>query len=757
MAGNPLTWNNVNSQVDSYAGAGAVALQAMANAGKTWQDAFTNLGDMYKDVQQDRVNRYLASMYDPNNPLAYNQAINNAISMAGGTGAEFIGKLNNEYRSALNDQIDQDNKRIELDRAKEVQNAIDRAIADANISEAKKANAAMEALNIRSDARTYGDVDPLLNSASQRALQGAKAAQARAATQKLEQEALMQQWRWPTAQMMFNMMGDVDTNTEEGKRVWAGIVKEVIPQFAKVHGISESMAAGIMMGTLKDVQDMKSMGFMPDADAPTKFNLTGSIIDAYGNEADVSVPIDLSKVFEIPEANQAAQQVLASGGTQQQAIQAAQQVAQQVSLQVPTFAKQATAAQQPITPSTFMQAASNKPAVNGLLQNYQSVANTPERKQKTIQEKNQDFLKDTENKVLNPTSILAWTLPIEIQQRNLNDNFLRAQAKQGKDLEQIQLEQEIKKGLPKTERKKLEVSQDLENVTKDYNNIYSAYLELNNAYANLAVDPSSQAKVNAALTRSKAAIGTLRSDVNALTRNSLEAQGGNVNKLVAETTQNVVADVYGFTDTTTESNFSMVPGNDGKPITNDELLSTGSKELIERLTQTKELSETEKETAIDTFDNLANTFYHTLAVNPTNGWDEKADAASKKLALACIAAGIETNSSFKRYLGADTHDYLDSVVYEQADLVLKALNDPNSQIKENLGKFAQLNQQLGMGQQFHDEIRRTSNAAYNAQLNANQYGATPGAVLYQRYLKNSSDRARTNAINNNNTILGTIR
>lgn len=757
MSSNPLTWNNVNSQVDSYAGAGAVALQAMANAGKTWQDAFTNLGDMYKDVQQDRVNRYLASMYDPNNPLAYNQAINNAISMAGGTGAEFIGKLNNEQRFALNTQIDADNKRIELERAREAQNAIDRAIADANISEARKANAAMEALNIRTDARTYGDIDPLLNNASQRALQGAKAAQARAATQKLEQEALMQQWRWPTAQMMYNMMGDVDTNTEEGKKVWAGIVKEVIPQFAKVHGISESMAAGIMMGTLKDVQDMKSMGFMPDADAPTKFNLTGSIIDAYGNETDVSVPIDLDKVFAIPEAKQAAQQVMASGGTEQQAVQAAQQVAQQVTFQVPTFAKQATAPQQPITPSAFLQAAANKPTIKGLSQNYQSVANTPENKQKSIEQKNREFLEDTKNDVIDPTSILAYTLPLATQQANLDTNFFRAHAKLGKDLEQVQLEQEIKRGLPKTERKKLEVSQDLENVTKDYNNIYSAYLELNNAYANLAVDPSSQAKVNAALTRSKAAIGTLRSHVNDLTRNSLEAQGGNVNKLVAETTQNVVADVYGFTDTTTESNFSMIPGTDGKPITDDELLSTNSKELIDRLSKTKELSNTEKVTAADTLDNLANTFYHTLAINPTNGWDRKADIASKKLALACVVAGIETNSSFTRFFGADNHDYLDSVVYEQADLILKALNDPKSQLKENLGKFAQLNQQLGMGQQYHDEIRRTSNAAYNAQLNANQYGATPGAVLYQRYLKNSSDRARTNAINNNNAILGTIR
>ena len=929
-----LEWKDVSSQLGDYSNAGAVAIDATQYAGTAIKDAMTELAKLYQDKKQSDALQYLSAMRDPNNPLEFNKYIDQAIGASTGVGSEFLQYLGGDYRNLQGALLDAENLRIQKEKGKEAQNAVDRALADANIAGVKRANAALEALNLRTDARTYGDVDPLLNSASQRAVQGARAAQIRAKLAEQERAQLQQDMRYPVAMMYLNYAGDVSSDTPEGKATWANIHKALIPQIAQRYGITETMAYNIAMQGQKDAEAMRVSGFRPVPDSPLQMTLTGSTLDLYGNEGTFNIPIDARAAFQVPQARAAAQQVVAQGGTPEQAAQVAIQTAQQVKAkeqaeqviqehiqaqQAQQAVQQAQAAQavqqaqtqsavqtqvaQPVQPvqlvqtpqqvaaqqvaqeqavqevdnaakqaiamkqqgiplmsainssrtalpqirtprdylasaeatqgivpmplktaqteptaetvdSTIEQAlpAQKKTVLNdretarveaqiqdlvaeqpeifraGLEDYYRKVyiegedpdkaffksdkyPSLPEKRDYSeipydqLSQKNQEYLRLTEGKSLDPTSPLAiftysplfnsnysnvgaWSNNVMIEEN-------RAKAKRNEDLDEKYL-QEAEKYLPPEERKQLKLTRGQERVKASYDNLLITSSELNNSIANAEVDPQSQAKLGASFTRAKAAYGDMRKEVESLTRNTLEAQGGNPNKNVTEVLQNVVAKTAGYTNTTTDSRFSMVPGADGKPITEEELLNIDDKELINRWTKDKELSDDEMFLVSQKFKDLTNRFYKELALNPVNGWDNKALIGAKKLALACIDAGTEVNGSFKRFFWADNHDYLEAATDEQANLIINALNDPRAQLKQNLLTFAQVNAQIAKSQSYYEAMRNAADAAYNAQVQASIHGATPGAAAYVQETKNTYNRARTNFINANNSILGLI-
>lgn len=975
-----LEWKNVSSQLGDYSNAGAVAIDATQYAGTALKDAMLGLAKLYQDKKQTDALQYLSSVRDPNNPTQFTKYIDQTIGASTGVGADFLKYLGDDYRNLQGALLDAENLRIQKEAGKEAQNAVDRAIADANVAGVKRANAALEALNLRSDARTYGDVDPLLNSASQRAVQGARAAQVRAQTAQLERAQLLQDIQYAVNRAALNAVGDVPLDTQEGRATWAQWETSMIPQIARIPGVSESMAYASLMQARKDVTDMKANGYRAIPDSPLKYDLTGSTFDLYGNETPFSVPIDTTTAFQVPQARAAAQQVLAQGGTPEQAAQVAvqtaqqvkaqeqaeqviqeqiqaqqaqqvvqqaqaaqqvqqasaqqavqQQVAQQVATQqaaqeVDNAAKQAIARQQTGTPlmsainssratlpqvpvpvslapeqltkvvqgrgsvtpktaqtepvtktvdSTIEQAlpaqkktvlsdretarveaqiqdlvaeqpeifragledyyrkvyiegedpdkagqqlrkkfekidydgklpggftafadkviedSKKSPFIRSLMDDFsffdtitspfttvsQALLNSgkypslPERDYSEVpydqlSQKNKDFLRNTEGKSLDSTSPLAMFALSNLPSANgffdagaLANNLVteerRAQAKRNEDLDE-KTYQEAEKYLPPEERKQLELTRGQERVKNSYGNLLITSSELNNSIANAAVDPQSQAKLSASFTRAKAAYGDIRKNVDAFTRNTIEAQGGNPNKNVVEVLTNVIADTSGFTNTTTESTFSMVPGADGKPITEEELLNIGDKDLINRWAKDKEFSDDEIFLMTQKFEDLTKRFYKDLAVNPTNGWDKKAFAGAKKLALACIDAATETNGSFKRFFWADNHDYLGAVADEQANLILNALNDPKTQLKENLIKFSQVNAQIAKSQSYYEAMRKAADAAYNAQVQAQIHGATPGATVYVQETKKAYDRARKNFMDTNNSILGLI-
>lgn len=908
-----LEWKNVSSQLGDYSNAGAVAIDATQYAGTALKDAMLGLAKLYQDKKQSDALQYLSSVRDPNNPLEFNKYIDQTIGVSTGVGADFLKYLGDDYRNLQGALLDAENLRIQKEAGKEAQNAVDRALADANVAGVRRANAALEALNLRSDARTYGDVDPLLNSAAQRAVQGARAAQVRAQTAQLERTQLQQDMQYAVDMATLNAVGDVPLDTPEGRATWAQWERTFVPQIAKARGVSESMAYAMIQQSRKNVPNMVANGYRATPDSPLQFNLTGSTFDLYGNETPFSVPIDARAAFQIPEARAAAQKVVAQGGTSEQAAQVAiqtaqqvkakeqaeqliqeqaqaqqaqavqtqavqqaqaQQVAQQVATQeaaqeVDNATKQAIAAQQQITPrkplaSSYqdpiaLRTTPSAPVVTTLLdlaiqqipQNvntpripiassvrdpmtqqsapstaiastlqdletqqgvpYTAVADTlrdsvtprpaqiepvaktvdstigqalpaqigpssavsksgpsalpPEVPYEQLSQKNKDYLRLTEGKSIDPTSPLAMFAYSPLFNGNyfnvgaaLNNLVIeerRAQAKRNEDLDEKYL-QEAEKYLPPEQRKQLELTRGQERVKNSYNNLLITSSELNNSIANAAVDPQSQAKLSASFTRAKAAYGDMRKEVESFTRNTIEAQRGNPNKNVVEVLTNVIADTSGFTNTTTESTFSMVPGADGKSITEEELLNIGDKDLINRWAKDKEFSDDEMFLMTQKFKDLTKRFYKELALNPVNGWDKKAFAGAKKLALACIDAATETNGSFKRFFWANNHDYLGAVADEQANLISNALNDPKTQLKENLIKFSQVNAQIAKSQSYYDAMRKAADAAYNAQVQAQIRGATPGVTVYVQETKKAYDRARKNFMDTNNSILGLI-
>ena len=930
-----LEWKDVSSQLGDYSNAGAVAIDATQYAGTAIKDAMTELAKLYQDKKQSDALQYLSAMRDPNNPLEFNKYIDQAIGASTGVGSEFLQYLGGDYRNLQGALLDAENLRIQKEKGKEAQNAVDRALADANIAGVKRANAALEALNLRTDARTYGDVDPLLNSASQRAVQGARAAQIRAKLAEQERAQLQQDMRYPVAMMYLNYAGDVSSDTPEGKATWANIHKALIPQIAQRYGITETMAYNIAMQGQKDAEAMRVSGFRPVPDSPLQMTLTGSTLDLYGNEGTFNIPIDARAAFQVPQARAAAQQVVAQGGTPEQAAQVAIQTAQQVKAkeqaeqviqeqiqaqQAQQAVQQAQAAQavqqaqtqsavqtqvaQPVQPvqlvqtpqqvaaqqvaqeqavqevdnaakqaiamkqqgiplmsainssrtalpqirtprdylasaeatqgivpmplktaqteptaetvdSTIEQAlpAQKKTVLNdretarveaqiqdlvaeqpeifraGLEDYYRKVyiegedpdkaffksdkyPSLPEKRDYSeipydqLSQKNKDFLRNTEGVSADPTSISTILAYASISPygsyntagalNNLDTEEKRAKARRNEDLDEKTL-QEAEKYLPPEEQKQIKLTRGQEKVKASYDNLVITTAELDNLVASAGVDPQSQAKVSAAFTRAKAAYGDMRKNSDALIRNTLEVQGGNPNKKVTEALQSVFAYVSGYTNTTTDSLFSMVPDANGKPITEEDLLSLDDTEVINRWAKDKQLSDDEKFLVTQAYKDITERLSRDLALNPVNGWDSKAVVGAKLLALACIDAGTEVNGSFKRFLWADNHDYLGDVTYEQVNLVSNALNDPRAQLKENMLKNAQVNALMAKAQAYYESSRKAANDAYNAKVQAGIQGATPGAVLYEQEKKKTYDRDRTNlrdTINSINSTLG---
>lgn len=149
-------------------------------------------------IQNQNTNelyRYLASQYDPNNV----QSINQALARAAGdkrfsnVGADTWRQATGDYRRTQSELLEDENLALAKRAMDPYQVAADIAHANANIARTRGANTSaldfMRENKIRSDAYKAPEVDALLNSASGRALQGARAAAIRAAAARAKQEA----------------------------------------------------------------------------------------------------------------------------------------------------------------------------------------------------------------------------------------------------------------------------------------------------------------------------------------------------------------------------------------------------------------------------------------------------------------------------------------------------------------------------------------------------------------------------------------
>lgn len=149
-------------------------------------------------IQNQNTNelyRYLASQYDPNNVQSINQALARAAgdNRFSNVGADTWRQATGDYRRTQSELLEDENLALAKRAMDPYQVAADIAHANANIARTRGANTSaldfMRENKIRSDAYKAPEVDALLNSASGRALQGARAAAIRAAAARAKQEA----------------------------------------------------------------------------------------------------------------------------------------------------------------------------------------------------------------------------------------------------------------------------------------------------------------------------------------------------------------------------------------------------------------------------------------------------------------------------------------------------------------------------------------------------------------------------------------
>lgn len=138
--------------------------------------------------------RYLASQYDPNNVQSINQALARAAgdNRFSNVAADAWRQATDDYRVRQSELLNKENLALAQRAMDAYQNRINQEAANGSIAGLLAANnAGAQAMldgKIRSDAIKYGEVDPLRNSASERALRGARAEATRAAAARAKQE-----------------------------------------------------------------------------------------------------------------------------------------------------------------------------------------------------------------------------------------------------------------------------------------------------------------------------------------------------------------------------------------------------------------------------------------------------------------------------------------------------------------------------------------------------------------------------------------
>ena len=312
MANNRLTWNDVTSQVDSYSDAGKLGILAATGLGQAFANAGKSFSDMYSEAAAADALQYLAQSYDPNNMQSINEAMPLALASNPGMSSEMLKYLTGAGRTLMNTQLDADNLNIEKNRVKAAQNAIDMAIANADVKGARAANEVMRALNARADARTYGNVDPLLTAQAKRANLVADTAVKRAQQATLANAQRVSEAAQSIAQALVNYGSDIDRSTKEGQEAYMSLAQSLAKDLPGIDGVTEADAYSAMIKGMEIADNMIKLGAVSSSpNMPLAGNLTGSFLDPLTlQERTFSWDYDLNPIVPNPTAQAIVEQAL---------------------------------------------------------------------------------------------------------------------------------------------------------------------------------------------------------------------------------------------------------------------------------------------------------------------------------------------------------------------------------------------------------------------------------------------------------------
>lgn len=749
MANSKLTWNDVTSQVDSYSDAGKLGVLTATGLGQTFANAGKAFSDMYSEAAAQDALQYLAQVYDPNNMQSINQAMPLALASNPGMSSEMLKYLTGAGRTLMNTQLDADNLNIEKDRVKAAQNAIDMAIANADVKGTRAANEVMRALNARADARTYGNVDPLLTSQAQRANIAADTAVKRAQQATLANAQRVSGAAQSIAQALVNYGSDIDRSTREGQEAYMSLAQSFAKDLSGIDGVTEADAYSAMIKGMEMADNMIKLGAVSSSsNMPLAGNLTGSFLDPLTlQEKTFSWGYDLNPIVPNPAAQTIVEQALGQRASptaipnvaatraqlkeQEQIAKAAQTINNVMAMgrtgtaipyQTPSVGNLA---------NTYAQASSiNLPTAEQA--NAAIAANAATRAAR---------LQAAEDIEENQTMslILAAMADSSISSpSHTSHSVSRYNEKALQLVEQVRKGEAITSDQAKTldpaQKQLVKAAQEqasIQEAQQDINSVTDAVVNVRDSFASPDISPQAVHSRNSAFSRLRKEVTQANNSAKAAVSQYLSTDIDRVNTAkTADTTYAAFNALYGVNPLDFPTDGLGLKDDSGKALTKEEILSLDENEYFDAFANGKDWSSTEKGTARQIYTDLLDNYFKSVTNNPV---------ISRALAISILSDFNEHNSGLTRLLG-DNEDFIANriEIFDLAEKVRNTLIDSNSEMYNLLLQLRDNNRLLAKMEESKKSFDTNSDALYRSQVNQEITGiSTLGkAIETQKRVRN---------------------
>lgn len=711
-----LKWSPIQSQLPNFNDAGNLAINTVLNLGNSFRETGKNFSDMMSENAARNALQYLASSYDPNDMQSINKAMPLALMGNPNMSSDMLKQLTGEYRSTVNKQLDFDNLSIAKEKAKEAQNLVDMALANADVSGTRAANKALNALNVRADARTFGDVDPLLTSQAKRANLAADTALKKAAQNEMLRERQLSSLAYTFGEALAKSMpADVDPNSVEGKRAMQELLNAFEGNAVGINGITKEDIHNARIKSVQVYNQLREAGVLPDTAFPLQGTLNASIVDPTTlKETDLSWGYNLDPILNMPLDNT------------QINSQTAKQI---VDFSLPTSAK--SGAPQNVT----INAPSGRNAVNNV-----KVPSKQEREAMAADlEKNllPDYTVNMMSASLNGGMPNAMQFSSQMANEDLKKtiNDLRSD----KPWQEIVGTSQNAANISKTT-----TSIDMQNREQDSQKslaIVNSVNTLGNALQDKSLSPTRETELKNAINT----LGVNYANVSADARNyvakdfHIPIDSAHI-PMVTDAFTDAVGVMYGIKPTTFTATSLGIKSSDGKPISKEDLLGMSSDDLFNAYANNRDWSDSEKDEAKGEYVKGAEKIY-----NRINTMLDPATAMSTAnlLALTVIASANERNTSWLTRLGSK-EDFRSNKTTKVFDKISQELGKGT---KSNLVKLLMTQREQ---KQYLDNLSASVNGVIIANNELMKIGrrvakgkATVGDVALIKHLKESRDTAQT--------------
>lgn len=620
-----LRWSPIQSQVPNYADAGNLAINTVLNLGNAFRDTGKNFSDMMSENAARSALQYLASSYDPNDMQSINKAMPLALMGNPNMSSDMLKQLTGEYRTTVNKQLDLDNLSIAKERAKEAQNLVDMALANADVNGTRAANKALNALNVRADARTFGDVDPLLNSQATRANLAADTALKKAAQNEMLRERQLSGLAYTFGEALAKAMPtDFDPNSIEDKRAMQEMLNALEGNAADIKGITKEDIYNARKKGEQVFNELRAAGVVPDTPFPRHGTLNASIINPTTlEETDLNWNYSLDPIFNIPL------------DTTQAIAQTANQI---VDSSLPDSAKNGA------PQNVIINAPSGRNAVN--------TSKVPSKQEREA------MAADLEKSLL-PDFTANWAMA------GINNGV----PNMGQFASQMANE-DLKKTINDLRSNKpweeiVGTSQNVSNLAKSTTNIdfqakeqdrqkglaiVNSVTALGNALQDNSLSPTKEVELKNAFDSLSVDYANVSADVHSYVAKDFHISVDSAHvPMVSDALADTVGAMYGIKPTTFTATSLGIKGSDGKTLTKEELLGMNSDDLFNAYANKRDWSDDEKSRAKEEYVKGTKKIYDRLntKVDPTT-----AMSTASLLALTVVDAANEFNTSWLTKLGS---------------------------------------------------------------------------------------------------------